>query len=212
MPAPGPSPAVPLRQGLALRVPSCLKILLQPLPGHLQLLYLPLGPLSGADKAHLLQQLLLLVDEDQPVPFRVQHSWPGLAVKLGQLDLQVGDPVGGEASVTGVPQGTAGAGSQAVFPRLCTRSRDSLRAISGWDCLHWTSMSSQGTYFYLANTCGASPVPKMNTLCRGGEEMSIRQCPCPEGHEPGRTESWIHHQAIGSYRQLCDLGQVASCL
>lgn len=50
-------------------------------------------------------------------------------------------------------------------------------------------MSSQGTYFYLANTCGASPVPKMSRLCRGGEEMSIRQCPCPEGHEPGRTES-----------------------
>ena len=93
---PQPGPAPPLGQRLALGVPGCLQVLLQPLASHLQLLHLPLGPLPRADEAHLLQQLLILVDEDQPVPLGVEYSRPGLAVELGELDLQVGDPAGQE--------------------------------------------------------------------------------------------------------------------
>lgn len=110
MPPPGCSPAPPLGERLALGVPGRLQVLLQLLPGHLQLLHLPLGPLPWADKAHLFQQLLLLVDKDQSIPLRVQHPGPGLTVELGQLDLQVGDPVGREGEGEWCARDLAGTG------------------------------------------------------------------------------------------------------
>ncbi|KAG7263462.1 hypothetical protein CRUP_038587 [Coryphaenoides rupestris] len=51
---------------------------------------------GGAGVAQLLQKLLLLVDQDQPVALRVQEPRPRLAVQPRDLHLQAGHPAGGE--------------------------------------------------------------------------------------------------------------------
>lgn len=86
----------PLSESFALSVSSSLKVFLQAPPLCLQSLHLSSSPFSGADKSHFFQELLLLINEDQTVPLRVQHARPGLAVKLSQLDFQVCYSAGGK--------------------------------------------------------------------------------------------------------------------
>lgn len=80
---------LPLSESFALSVSSSLKVFLQAPPLCLQSLHLSSSPFSGANKSHFFQELLLLINEYQTIPLRVQHARPGLAVKLSQLDFQV---------------------------------------------------------------------------------------------------------------------------
>lgn len=97
-----PRTHTPLSQSLALVVSGGLQVSLQPFLLRLQLLcVVGLQALAGADVLQLLQQLLLLVNEDEAISFRVQQPRPGLAVQFGNLDLDGGDPERGRGRERG---------------------------------------------------------------------------------------------------------------
>lgn len=95
----------PLSESFALSVSSSLKVFLQAPPLCLQPLHLSSSPFSGANKSHFFQELLLLINEYQTIPLRVQHTRPGLAVKLSQLDFQVCYSAGKKKKKAVIPWG-----------------------------------------------------------------------------------------------------------
>lgn len=83
----------PLCQCLALVVSGSLQVSLQAFLLRLELLCIVgLQALAGADILQLFQQFLLLVDKDEAISLWVEKPRPCLAVQLGDLNLDGGNP------------------------------------------------------------------------------------------------------------------------